>query len=83
MEILPGRVLPFVELRKPSPHDLASGDEARPQVPEVGRKVMVLYQLSNRFHGLEAEMVEQRLTQIQADIQTGFPWQNFQHSLNC
>jgi hypothetical protein len=44
---------------------------------------MVLYQLPYRFHGLEAEMVEQRLTQIQADIQFGFAWQNFQNSLNC
>jgi hypothetical protein len=43
-------------------------------VPNVGREVMVVYQLPCRFDALDAEMVEQRFTQVQADGQIGFAW---------
>jgi hypothetical protein len=36
---------------------------------------MFLYQPSCRFDALEAEMVEQRLAQVQANGQIGFTWQ--------
>src|SRR5262249_23903829 len=77
-----GLLLPYVELREPTSHDLANGDEVRSQMPKVGGELMFLYQLACRFDALAAEMVEQRLAQVHSDRQIGFAWQKFQHSLN-
>src|SRR5262249_45616313 len=65
-----------------TPHDLANGDEARPETPQVGREYMFLYEPSCRFDTLITEMIEQRLTQVQASGQIGFAWQKLKHSLN-
>ena len=77
-----GLLLPHVELREATSHDLAYGDQARPQTPHVGREFVFLYQPSCWFDALEAEMVEQRFTQVQANRQIGFAWEKLQHSLD-
>jgi hypothetical protein len=77
-----GLLPPHVELREATAHDFANGDETRPQTPQVRGEFVLFYHPSCRLDSLEAEMVEQRLTQVQANRQVGFARQKFQHPAN-